>query len=128
FRKRWSILPIIEAKNLTKVFGKNAKQALELLDKGLTKEEILKKTGSTVGVNRASFTVEEGESFVIMGLSGSGKSTLVRLINRLIEPTEGNMYINGQDLAKMDKQQLRQVRREKLGMVFQRFALFPNRT
>ncbi|GGA73471.1 quaternary amine ABC transporter ATP-binding protein [Ornithinibacillus halotolerans] len=121
-------MPIIEAKNLTKVFGKNAKQALELLDKGLTKEEILKKTGSTVGVNRASFTVEEGEIFVIMGLSGSGKSTLVRLINRLIEPTEGNMYINGQDLAKMDKQQLRQVRREKLGMVFQRFALFPNRT
>jgi glycine betaine/proline transport system ATP-binding protein len=121
-------LPIIEAKNLTKVFGKNSKQAIELLDKGLSKEEILKKTGSTVGVNRASFTVEPGEIFVIMGLSGSGKSTLVRLINRLIEPTMGSILINGQDLAKMDKTSLRQVRREKLGMVFQRFALFPNRT
>lgn len=122
------VLPIIEAKNLSKVFGKNPKQALELLDKGLSKEEILKKTGSTVGVNRASFTVEPGEIFVIMGLSGSGKSTLVRLINRLIDPTEGSMLVDGQDLAKMDKKELRQVRREKLGMVFQRFALFPNRT
>jgi glycine betaine/proline transport system ATP-binding protein len=121
-------MPVIEAKNLTKVFGKNPKQALELLEQGLSKEEILKKTGSTVGVNRASFTVEPGEIFVIMGLSGSGKSTLVRLINRLIEPTEGSIMINGQDLAKMDKKSLRQVRREKLGMVFQRFALFPNRT
>jgi glycine betaine/proline transport system ATP-binding protein len=121
-------LPIIEAKNLTKVFGKNPKQAIELLNQGSSKEEILKKTGSTVGVNKASFSVEPGEIFVIMGLSGSGKSTLVRLINRLIEPTTGSILIDGQDLAKMDKKQLRQVRREKLGMVFQRFALFPNRT
>ncbi|WP_047982504.1 quaternary amine ABC transporter ATP-binding protein [Ornithinibacillus contaminans] len=121
-------MPIIEAKNLSKVFGKNPKQALELLDQGLSKDEILKKTGSTVGVNRASFSVEPGEIFVIMGLSGSGKSTLVRLINRLIEPTEGSILIDGQDLAKMDKKELRAVRREKLGMVFQRFALFPNRT
>ncbi|WP_042149163.1 glycine betaine/L-proline ABC transporter ATP-binding protein [Paucisalibacillus sp. EB02] len=121
-------MPIIEAKNLTKVFGKNPKQAIDHLDRGLSKEEILKKTGSTVGVNRASFTVESGEIFVIMGLSGSGKSTLVRLINRLIEPTQGSILIDGQDLAKMDKKELRQVRREKLGMVFQRFALFPNRT
>lgn len=121
-------MPIIEAKNLTKVFGKNPKQAIGLLEEGLSKEEILKKTGSTVGVNRASFTVEPGEIFVIMGLSGSGKSTLVRLINRLIDPTEGSIMIDGQDLAQMDRKQLRQVRRDKLGMVFQRFALFPNRT
>nr|WP_155670540.1 glycine betaine/L-proline ABC transporter ATP-binding protein [Ornithinibacillus caprae] len=113
---------------MSKVFGKNSKQALKLLDEGLSKEDILQKTGSTVGVNRASFSVETGEIFVIMGLSGSGKSTLVRLINRLIEPTEGSIFIDGQDLAKMDKKELRQVRREKLGMVFQRFALFPNRT
>ncbi len=126
--KEVKALPIIEAKNLTKVFGKNPKQAIDHLDRGLSKEEILKKTGSTVGVNRASFTVESGEIFVIMGLSGSGKSTLVRLINRLIEPTQGSILIDGQDLAKMDKKELRQVRREKLGMVFQRFALFPNRT
>jgi len=121
-------LPIIEAKNLSKVFGKNVKQAVELLDKGLSKDEILKETGCTVGVNRASFSVEAGEVFVIMGLSGSGKSTLVRLINRLIEPTEGSILIENENLAAMDKKELRNVRREKLGMVFQKFALFPHRT
>lgn len=98
------------------------------MDKGLTKEEILKETGNTVGVNRASFSVEEGEIFVIMGLSGSGKSTLVRLLNRLIEPTEGSILIDGEDLAKMDKKSLRKARREKMSMVFQQFALFPHRT
>lgn len=121
-------MPIIEAKNLSKVFGKNVKQAVELLDKGLSKDEILKETGCTVGVNRASFSVEAGEVFVIMGLSGSGKSTLVRLINRLIEPTEGSILIENENLAAMDKKELRNVRREKLGMVFQKFALFPHRT
>ena len=121
-------MPIIEVKDLTKVFGKKSKQALKLLDKGLKKEEILKETGATVGVNRASFAVEEGEIFVIMGLSGSGKSTLVRLINRLIEPTEGSIYIDGADLATMNKASLREVRRKKLSMVFQNFGLFPHRT
>ncbi|HLR52366.1 MAG TPA: glycine betaine/L-proline ABC transporter ATP-binding protein [Candidatus Avamphibacillus sp.] len=121
-------MSLIEVKNLSKIFGKNTKQTLKLLDQGLTKQEILKKTGNTVGVNRATFSVKEGEIFVIMGLSGSGKSTLIRLINRLIEPTEGNILINGKDLSKMDKKALRQTRREKLGMVFQRFALFPHRT
>lgn len=121
-------MPIIEAKNLSKVFGKNTKQALQLMDKGFMKDEILKQTGNTVGVNRASFTVEAGEIFVIMGLSGSGKSTLVRLLNRLIEPTEGHILIDGEDLATMDKSALRRVRREKLSMVFQQFALFPHRT
>ncbi|TGB05295.1 quaternary amine ABC transporter ATP-binding protein [Halobacillus salinus] len=121
-------MPIIQVKDLSKIFGKNAKKATQYLDQGLSKEEILEKTGNTVGVNRASFDVEEGEIFVIMGLSGSGKSTLVRLINRLIEPTEGSVYIDGKDLATMDKKSLRDVRREKLSMVFQRFALFPHRT
>ncbi|MFD2924341.1 quaternary amine ABC transporter ATP-binding protein [Halobacillus naozhouensis] len=121
-------MPIIEVKDLSKIFGRNAKKATKYLDEGLSKEEILEKTGNTVGVNRASFDVEEGEIFVIMGLSGSGKSTLVRLINRLIEPTEGSVYIDGEDLAKIDKQKLREVRRQKLSMVFQRFALFPHRT
>jgi glycine betaine/proline transport system ATP-binding protein len=121
-------LPIIEVKDLTKVFGKNSKQALKLLEEGQSKEAILKETGCTVGVNRASFSVEAGEIFVIMGLSGSGKSTLVRLINRLIEPTQGSILIDGEDLAKMDKASLRKVRREKLSMVFQQFALFPHRT
>ncbi|MFA1819074.1 glycine betaine/L-proline ABC transporter ATP-binding protein [Virgibacillus oceani] len=121
-------MPVIEAKNLSKVFGRNTKQALDLMSKGLSKEDILKETGSTVGVNRATFSVDEGEVFVIMGLSGSGKSTLVRLINRLIEPTEGSIEIEGENLAAMDKKELRNVRRDKLGMVFQNFALFPHRT
>jgi glycine betaine/proline transport system ATP-binding protein len=121
-------MPRIVAKNLSKVFGRNTKQTFELLDQGLSKEEILKETGCTVGVNRVNFSVEEGEVFVIMGLSGSGKSTLVRLINRLIEPTEGSIYIADEDLATMDKQALRKVRRNRLGMVFQSFALFPHRT
>ncbi|WP_226038023.1 quaternary amine ABC transporter ATP-binding protein [Aquibacillus saliphilus] len=121
-------MPVIQVEGLSKVFGKNTKEALKLLDEGKTKEEILKKTGNTVGVNRASFEVEAGEVFVIMGLSGSGKSTLVRLINRLIEPTEGSVMIDGENLAKMDKTNLRRVRREKLSMVFQKFGLFPHRT
>ncbi|KGP90041.1 glycine/betaine ABC transporter ATP-binding protein [Pontibacillus chungwhensis BH030062] len=121
-------MPIIKVENLSKIFGKNPSQAQKLLDQGQKKEEILKQTGNTVGVNRASFEVEQGEIFVIMGLSGSGKSTLVRLINRLIEPTEGSVYINEENLAAMDSKNLRRVRREKMSMVFQRFALFPYRT
>lgn len=121
-------MAIIEVKDLTKIFGKNAKQAIKLLDNGKSKETILKETGCTVGVNRASFSVEPGEIFVIMGLSGSGKSTLIRLINRLIEPTQGSIWVDGEDLAKLDKASLRKVRREKLSMVFQQFALFPHRT
>ncbi len=118
----------MKQKNLSKIFGKNIGQSIKMLDQGMTKEEILKKTGNTVGVNRASFSVEEGEIFVIMGLSGSGKSTLVRLVNRLIDPSEGSILIDGKELATLDKKALRQVRREKLGMVFQQFALFPHRT
>jgi len=118
----------IEVKGLTKVFGKNPKQGIKLLEAGKTKTEILKKTGMTVGVNRVSFEVYTGEIFVIMGLSGSGKSTLVRLINRLIEPTAGSVLVDGEDLAKMDKQKLRETRRKKLSMVFQKFGLFPHRT
>ena len=82
----------------------------------------------TVGVNRASFSVEAGEVFVIMGLSGSGKSTLVRLLNRLIEPTEGTVLVDGDDVTKMNPHELRQMRRTKMGMVFQRFALFPHKS
>lgn len=121
-------MPVIEVENLTKVFGRNTKEALNLLNKGFSKEEILNKTGNTVAVNKATFSVQQGEFFVIMGLSGSGKSTLIRLINRLIEPTEGSILIEGKDISNLDKQALRQVRREKLSMVFQRFALFPHRT
>lgn len=118
----------ITIENVTKVFGKRTTQALELLNQQKSKQEIFKETGATVGVNNVSFTVEEGEIFVIMGLSGSGKSTLVRMFNRLIDPTKGNIYIDDKNLSTMDKKALRQVRREKLSMVFQNFGLFPHRT
>lgn len=118
----------VEIQNLYKIFGKKEKQALELAKNGASKEEILEKTGATVGVNSASFKVQEGEIFVIMGLSGSGKSTLVRMLNRLIEPTEGNILIDDENVSQMSKDDLRRVRREKLSMVFQNFGLFPHRT
>lgn len=118
----------IKVENLTKVFGKKPKRALELLAQNKNKEEILKETGMTVGVSKANFDVKNGETFVIMGLSGSGKSTMVRLLNRLIEPTAGSVWIDNDDLAKMDKNKLREVRRKKIGMVFQKFGLFPFRT
>ncbi|WP_226526843.1 quaternary amine ABC transporter ATP-binding protein [Metabacillus niabensis] len=118
----------ISVKDVSKIFGKNTKKAAQLLKKGKSKQEILKETGSTVGVNRANFEVYPGEIFVIMGLSGSGKSTLVRMFNRLIEPTSGQVLIDGEDIVSMNKEELRNVRRKKLSMVFQKFALFPHRS
>ncbi|WP_100405203.1 quaternary amine ABC transporter ATP-binding protein [Bacillus solitudinis] len=118
----------IEVKNLTKIFGANPKDGLKRLQEGETKQEILEETGMTVGVNKASFHVEQGEFFVIMGLSGSGKSTIIRLVNRLIEPTAGEVLIDGENITKMSKADLLSTRRRKLGMVFQKFALFPHRT
>lgn len=118
----------IEVRGLTKVFGRNPRLGVKLLNQGKTKKEILEKTGMTVGVNNASFEVNTGEIFVIMGLSGSGKSTLIRLINRLIEPSAGDVFIDGENLSKMNRNQLREIRRKKLGMVFQKFGLFPHRT
>jgi len=121
-------MPEIKVENLTKIFGRNPKEALDLLKKGKTKDEILQETGMTVGVNQASFEVNSGEVFVIMGLSGSGKSTLVRLLNRLIEPTTGNVWIGNDNVAEMSKEELRNLRRKKISMVFQRFALLPHKT
>ncbi|MBJ8325546.1 quaternary amine ABC transporter ATP-binding protein [Streptococcus pacificus] len=118
----------LEVKNLTKIFGKKQKLALSMIKDNKTKNEIFKKTGATVGVYDANFSVEEGEIFVIMGLSGSGKSTLIRLLNRLIEPSSGDIYINGSDISKMNKEELREVRRNTLNMVFQSFALLPHKT
>ena len=118
----------IKVEGLTKVFGKNPQYAIKLLAEGKTKTEILKETGMTVGVNQASFEVNSGEVFVLMGLSGSGKSTLIRLINRIIEPSGGSVLIDSEDLAKMDKVKLRETRRKKISMVFQNFGLFPHRT
>lgn len=118
----------VEVKNLTKIFGKRTQTALEMMEKHQSKTEILQKTGATVGVYEASFDVQEGEIFVIMGLSGSGKSTLIRLLNRLIEPTSGNILIDGEDISTLSKEELREVRRHKINMVFQNFGLFPHRT
>ena len=118
----------LEVKHLTTIFGKRQKQALEMVQQAKSKTEILEKTGATVGVYDVNFEVQTGEIFVIMGLSGSGKSTLIRLLNRLIDPTSGDIYIDGQDVAKMNEEELRDVRRHKLNMVFQNFGLFPHRT
>lgn len=118
----------VRVEHITKVFGKKSQQALAMVKENKSKNEIVEKTGATVGVYDASFEVNEGEIFVIMGLSGSGKSTLIRLLNRLIEPSSGNIYIDGEDVSKMTKEQLREVRRHKINMVFQNFGLFPQRT
>lgn len=118
----------VRVEHLTKVFGKRSQQALKMVKENKSKNEIVEKTGATVGVYDASFEVNAGEIFVIMGLSGSGKSTLIRLLNRLIEPSSGDIYIDDEDIAKMSKEELREVRRHKVNMVFQNFGLFPQRT
>ncbi len=118
----------IKVDHVYKIFGDDPETALKMLNEGASKAEIQEKTGQVVGVNDASFNVEEGEIFVIMGLSGSGKSTVVRLLNRLIDPTFGTVEVDGEDITSMDEDQLRQLRSRKMSMVFQRFALFPHRT
>ncbi|WMT87645.1 glycine betaine/L-proline ABC transporter ATP-binding protein [Pelagibacterium sp. 26DY04] len=116
----------LSVRNVYKIFGEKTDAALGMLEAGKSKEEILEATGATVGVRDASFDVGEGEIFVVMGLSGSGKSTLVRMLNGLIQPTSGSIMIDGVDVANCSKEQLRRIRREKIAMVFQHFALFPH--
>jgi glycine betaine/proline transport system ATP-binding protein len=99
-----------------------------LIEKGISKQEIFERTKQTVGLYKVSFDVYEGETFVLMGLSGSGKSTLLRCLNRLIDPSGGHILIDGDDIATMDDRELREVRRTKMSMVFQGFALLPHRT
>ncbi len=118
----------VEIQHLTKIFGKRTKAALQLVHEQVPKTDILKKTGATVGVYDVNLSIEAGEIFVIMGLSGSGKSTLIRLLNRLIEPTSGSVLIDDQDVSKLNKEDLLEVRRKKMSMVFQSFGLFPQRT
>ena len=118
----------VEIKNLYKIFGATPKKMIPFLQEGETKESVLKKYKHSVGVNDASFAVEEGEIFVVMGLSGSGKSTLIRCLNRLIEPTSGQVMIDGENIVEFDSEKLRSVRRKKIAMVFQNFALLPHRT
>ena len=113
---------------LFKVFGDSPERALQLARKGLSKQEIVQETGQSIGVFDASFTIEAGEIFVVMGLSGSGKSTLVRMFNRLIEPTAGRIVVDGEDIAQYSDTQLRDFRRKHISMVFQSFALLPHLT
>ncbi|MGI5892007.1 MAG: quaternary amine ABC transporter ATP-binding protein [Bacillota bacterium] len=118
----------LEVKNLFKIFGPSPKKVIPLLQHNTSKEEILKKTGHSVGVDDATFGVYKGEVFVVMGLSGSGKSTLIRCLNRLIEPTEGQVLIDGQNIINCGNEELLEIRRKKMAMVFQNFALLPHRT
>lgn len=117
----------LEAEHLYKVFGRRPDQAVERLRQGADREE-LRADGTTAAVIDASFTVEPGEIFVVMGLSGSGKSTLLRMLNGLLEPTAGQVSFGGQDLTELGARGMREVRSKKISMVFQHFALFPHRS
>lgn len=119
--------PAVEVRNVWKVFGTHPDAAVQLSSEGASRSEVLAKTGCTIGVRDVSFAVPRGETFVVMGLSGSGKSTLVRCLSRLIEPTSGEVLVDGEDLLGMNPAQLREVRRTKMSMVFQHFGLFPHK-
>lgn len=120
---------VIRCEGIWKIFGDKSRQAMDAVrSQGLSKTDIREKFDCVVGVQNASFTVGRGEIFCIMGLSGSGKSTLIRHINRLIEPTSGAVYIEGQNVNAMNAEALRKLRAEKIGMVFQSMALMPHRT
>ena len=115
-------------RNLYKVFGDNPAEAISLHRQGMTKDQVFEQTGMTIGVCDASFSVREGEIFVVMGLSGSGKSTLVRMLNRLINPSAGEIIVDGSDIARMSRKDLIAFRRKHISMVFQSFALMPHMT
>ena len=117
----------MECHEITKVFGDNPAAACTLLDDGCDRQRVLDQTGCLVAVRDATFSVERGETFVVMGLSGSGKSTLIRCLSRLIEPTSGTVKIDGTPIGDLDDQELRELRRQRLSMVFQHFGLFPHR-
>jgi glycine betaine/proline transport system ATP-binding protein len=117
----------IELRHVTKVFGPRPKQALALLDQGASKAQILEQTQCVIGVADVSLSIEPGEVFVIMGLSGSGKSTLVRHLNRLIDPTRGEIIIQGEDILGFGPKRLRELRRRDISMVFQGFGLLPHK-
>ena len=117
----------ITCNNLWKIFGPNPESVFEFADDGLTKQNLLEQTGHVIAIKDASFDILEDEIFVVMGLSGSGKSTLVRCLNRLIEPTRGDITIKGTDLSTMTDDELRELRRTDLSMVFQHFGLLPHR-
>lgn len=121
-------MAVIEIKNLTKIYGNNPERAMELISQGFDNEAIRKQTKQVVGIKNVSFSVEHGESFVIMGLSGSGKSTLLRCLNALNRPNSGEIWIDGQNLMGLNKKGIMEIRRTKMAMIFQSFALLPHRT
>jgi glycine betaine/proline transport system ATP-binding protein len=119
----------IKIENVWKVFGNTSREAMDAIqNQRISKNEALEKYNSVIGVSDVSFEVKQGEIFCVMGLSGSGKSTLVRHINRLLEPTSGKIFINGQDVMTLDRENLQELRNKKIGMVFQNFALMPHRS
>jgi glycine betaine/L-proline transport ATP binding subunit len=118
----------IEINNVYKIFGNNPQSVMPMVKDGANKEEVLEQTGHTVGLDNVSLKIEEGETFVCMGLSGSGKSTLIRHLNRLIDPTDGEILVEGTNVMSLNKEQLIDFRRHKMSMVFQRFGLFPHKT
>ena len=118
----------IEVNNVYKIFGTEPMSVLTKVKEGATKEEILEETGHTVGLDNVSISVEEGETFVCMGLSGSGKSTLIRHINRLIDPTDGEIIVDGNNVMQLNEKQLIEFRKHEMSMVFQRFGLFPHKS
>lgn len=120
--------PQIKLEHVSKIFGPKPKSIIPLIQEGKSKEEILEETGHTVGVYDASLEIKKGEVFVVMGLSGSGKSTLIRCFNFLNVPTDGAVYIDGEDLMQCSKDRLKRIRQEKIAMVFQHFGLFDHRT
>ena len=119
--------PVIQCDAVYKIFGENAKKLLQLSN-GKVDHKTFQEAGCIVGVNNASFEVHKGQMLVVMGLSGSGKSTLLRCISRLTDATAGNIFIDGEDLLAMSSKKLIELRRNKMGMVFQSFALLPHRT
>ena len=119
---------VIRCESVYKIFGDNAKNLLEASDGQVTDSKAFQEAGCIVGVNNACFEVAEGEKLIIMGLSGSGKSTLLRCISRLTDATAGRIFVDGEDLLAMNSKQLIELRREKMGMVFQSFALLPHKT
>lgn len=121
-------MALIEARHLSKIFGPSPKKALALVRHGMSKDELLARTRNVLALDDVSIAVERGETFVVMGLSGSGKSTLIRHLNRLIDPTEGEIVIEGVDVLGLSIRELERFRRGKTAMVFQRFGLLPHRT
>lgn len=121
-------VPKVRIKNLYKIFGKHPESMVEHVEAGMTKPELLKKHGHVIGLNNINLDIPARGIQVIMGLSGSGKSTLIRHINRLIEPTAGQMIVDGEDVLTLSQDELRDFRRFKASMVFQKFALLPHRT